>query len=384
MRKFRVLLTGGGTGGHIYPLIAVAAELQVLAGEAGINLDIRYLGSYSQYKNLLELNNIRAGKIAESKLRRYFSLANFIDAPKFIFGIFQALFKIFWFMPDVVLSKGGPGALPVVIASWIYGIPIIIHESDTVPGLTNLISSKYAKIVATSFESAAAYFPKKEVVLTGNPIRTYLLNNLEKESKETNKGFLGFDSSLPLIMVICGSQGATAINKFILDNLKSLLPFTQIIHQTGKNNYDDVLTELESMTEITDVIEERYRPIDYFENDIRTVFIASDLVISRASAGSVFEIAAFGKPSILIPLPPDIAANDHQTANANDYAKNGAAIVINQSELNSETFVATLKKLLLDEEALSKMGLAAKSFAKPEAALNIAKIVLKLGGYGTN
>ena len=383
-RRFRVLMTGGGTGGHIYPLVAVAAELQALARDVGMNLDIRYLGSYGPYKELLELNNIRVGKIAESKLRRYFSFSNFIDAPKFAFSMLQALFKIFWFMPDIVFSKGGPGALAVVLASRFYRVPVIVHESDTVPGLTNLISGRYAKLVAVSFESAAAYFPKKDVVLTGNPIRTYLLNALDKESKENNKGFLGFDPRLPLILVMGGSQGAAAINEFILDNLPRLLPFTQILHQTGRNNYDVTLTRLESIGGIAEEIKERYRPVDYFENDIRAAFIASDLVVSRASAGSIFEIAAFGKPSILIPLPPDVAANDHQTANANDYAKNGAALVMEQSKLSSETFAAKLKELLVSEQELSKMSAAAKGFAKPEAALNIAKIILELEGYGAS
>lgn len=376
-------MTGGGTGGHVYPLIAVAAELQVLAGEAGINLDLRYLGSYGPYKGLLELNNIRVNRIVESKLRRYFSVSNFIDAPKFAFGILQALFKIFWFMPDVVFSKGGPGALAVVLAARFYRIPVIVHESDTVPGLTNSVSGRYAKVVAISFESAAAYFPKKDIVLTGNPIRTYLLNDLERESKENNKGFLGFDPALPLVLVTGGSQGASAINELILDNLARLLSFTQILHQTGRNNYELVLARLESVGGLSEEVKRRYRPVDYFENEIRTAYIASDLVVSRASAGSIFEIAAFGKPSILIPLPPEVAAGDHQTANANDYAKTGSAIVMEQARITAENFVSELKGLLVDGDKLSKMSAAARGFAKPEAALNLAKIILKLG-YGAS
>jgi UDP-N-acetylglucosamine--N-acetylmuramyl-(pentapeptide) pyrophosphoryl-undecaprenol N-acetylglucosamine transferase len=382
--KLRVLMTGGGSGGHIYPLVAVAAELQILAGKMGIDLELRYLGSYGTYKELLELNNIRVGKVAESKLRRYFSLSNFVDVPRFVFSIFQALFKIFWFMPDVVFSKGGPGALAVVLAARFYRIPVIVHESDAVPGLTNLISGRYAKLVAISFEKAAAYFSKKDVVLTGNPIRTYLLSNLDKESQKNNKGFLGFNPELPLILIIGGSQGAAAINEFILDNLPRFLSFTQILHQTGKTNYDTVLSKFEAITGITDEMKERYQPVDYFENDIRTAFIASDLVVSRASAGSIFEIAAFGKPSILIPLPPEVAANNHQTLNANEYAKNGAAIVIAQSKLDPEAFAIKLKELLTNEKELSTMSAAAKSFAKPEAALNLAQIIIKLGGYGAS
>jgi UDP-N-acetylglucosamine--N-acetylmuramyl-(pentapeptide) pyrophosphoryl-undecaprenol N-acetylglucosamine transferase len=383
MHKLRVLLTGGGTGGHVYPLVAVAAELQILAAESGTNLEIRYLGAYGPYKELLQVNNIRVGRVAASKLRRYFSVGNFIDVPKFVFSLFQAVIKIFWFMPDIVFSKGGPGALAVVLAARFYRIPVIVHESDTVPGLTNLISGRFAKLVAVSFESAAGYFPKKEVVLTGNPIRKYLLNDLDKESKDNNKGFLGFDLQLPLVLVMGGSQGAASINDLILDNLPELLRFTQIIHQTGRANYDGVVSKLESIG-LTEEIKARYQPVDYFENDIRTAFIASDLVVNRASAGAIFEIAAFGKPAILIPLQPEVAAHDHQTLNAEDYAKGGAAIVMDQDEITPESFVESLKNLLQNPAELAKMSDAARRFAKPEAALNLAKIILRLGGYGAS
>ncbi len=382
MRKLRVLMTGGGTGGHVYPLVSVAAELQLIAGEARIDLEIQYLGSYGPYRELLELNNIRVSGVIESKLRRYFSLSNLIDFPKFIFSILQAVLKMFLFMPDLVFSKGGPGALAVVLAARFYCIPVVVHESDTIPGLTNLVSGRYARLVAVSFESAAAYFPKKEVILTGNPIRKYLLNDLDKESSSNNKVFLGFDPSLPLVLIMGGSQGAASINDFILDNLPRLLQFTQILHQTGRGNYESVLSRLETIGGLTKEIGERYRPVDYFDNDIRTAFISSDLIVSRASAGSIFEISAFGKPSILIPLPPEVAANDHQTVNAAEYSKTGAAILMEQSKLTPDIFAAKLEELLGNPGKLAAMSEAARHFARPEAALNLAKIILKLGGYG--
>ncbi len=242
-------MTGGGTGGHIYPLIAVAAELQSLCGERDILLDLRYLGAHGPYKELLEVNNILVRRVAQSKLRRYFSFRNFIDGPKFVYSLFQALFKTFWFMPDILFSKGGPGALAVVLAARFYRIPVVVHESDTIPGLSNLLSGRYAKLVLTSFSSTVQYFSNKEIMMVGNPIRRYLLKDIENESREKYKRVLGFSSELPLILITGGSQGAQRINEFILDNLPALLEVTQILHQTGANNYDQIIKEFAFIAE---------------------------------------------------------------------------------------------------------------------------------------
>ncbi|MCL4405201.1 UDP-N-acetylglucosamine--N-acetylmuramyl-(pentapeptide) pyrophosphoryl-undecaprenol N-acetylglucosamine transferase [Patescibacteria group bacterium] len=382
MSKLRVLMTGGGTGGHIYPLVSVAAELQVLAAEKKISLDIHYLGAFGPFQELLELNGLKVGRIADSRLRRYFSMRNFIDVPKFGYSLLQAAFKMFWFMPDVVFSKGGPGALAVVLIARFYRIPVIIHESDSVPGLTNLISGKYANVIATSFESASVYFPSDKIVLTGNPIRRYMLEDFKKESVSRNKGFLGFDPSLPLITVMGGSQGAAALNDFVIGHLREILNITQVLHQTGTANYDDVVSKLESASAgIDNDLLKRYRPVAYLKNDLRAAFIASDLVVSRASGGGIFELAAFGKPSILIPLPSDVAAGDHQTKNAADYCQTGAAVMVKQDEMPSR-LLKEVQRLLASPAELNQMSQAATRFSKPEAALNIAETVLKLGGYG--
>lgn len=380
-RKLRVLLTGGGTGGHIYPLIAVSAELQSLCADQGILLDLRYLGAYGPYKALLEVNNILVRRVAQSKLRRYFSLANFVDGPKFIFSLFQALFKIFWFMPDILFSKGGPGAVAVVLAARFYRVPVVVHESDTVPGLSNLLSGRYAKLVLTSFSSTAQYFSGKEVIMVGNPIRRYLLQGIENESREKNKKVLGFSSELPLILVTGGSQGAQKINEFILDNLSALLETTQILHQTGVKNFDEIVKEVAFIAEkLPEDLMRRYRAVDYFENEIRSAYLAADIVVTRASAGGIFELAAFGKPSILIPLPPEVAAQDHQTKNAYEYAENGAALVIEQTNLLPHLFISQIQKIVQNPDMAGKMSQAARSFSKVEAASKIAQIIVELWG----
>lgn len=378
MPKFRVIVTGGGTGGHIYPLIAVVSELQILSSAMNLDTEIRYLGSFGAFRDLLLDNDLGVQGIVESKLRRYFSLENLILGPKFIFGFFQALSMLFWFMPDLVFSKGGPGAIAVVLAASFYRIPVIIHESDAIPGTTNLICSRFAKIVAVAFEAVAKYFPGKEVVAVGNPIRRYLFSDVITPRKA--KGFLEFNPDLPLLLVLGGSQGAVRLNEFILDSLLDLLKVTQVFHQTGKKNYSNVLNEANFvLSKVDEEVRKKYRLIDYFEKDIRTALVASDVVISRAGAGSIFEIAAFGKPSILVPLPE--AANGHQAANAYDYAAAGATVVIEEPNLLPGLFLEQLKNLLQNQTELVRMSQAATAFSKPDSASNLAKIILKLGGY---
>ena len=291
---------------------------------------------------------------------------------------------MFWFMPDVVFSKGGPGALAVVLAARFYRIPVVIHESDSVPGLTNHISSRFAKTIIISFDSAAKYFPGKQTILTGNPVRRSLILTKAGETMTRNKGFLGFDPSLPLITIMGGSQGAAAFNNFILENLPKLLEFTQVMHQTGMANYDDVFGQaLDLLNGMKEEVSKKYRIVSYLKEDLAPVYIASNLIVSRASAGSIFELAAFGKPSILIPLPPDVAAGDHQTENAKDYSKSGAAITIPQEDIKVK-LIKEILDLVQDQKRLDEMGKAAHTFSKPEAAKEVANIILGIAGSVVN
>lgn len=376
-QKFRVLVTGGGSGGHIYPLVSVITELQILAAQEGVNLEIRYLGVVGPYEGLLLENGVRVQKILSSKLRRYFSLANIIDGPKFIISFLQALWKMLWFMPDIVFTKGGPGALAVVFVARLYRIPVILHESDTVPGVSNLITAKYAEAIVVSFSSTAEYFGGKETITVGNPIRRYLFGEPLTQSKA--KLFLGFDSNSPLVLILGGSQGAVRINDFVLDNLPGLLQITQVFHQTGRANYNSVVGEGSVVgRDLSEEMKRRYKVIDYLEKDMRIALEAADLVISRAGSGSIFEIAAFGKPSILIPLPNWVAAGGHQEKNAREYSAGGAAVVIEEENLLPNLFLEELKTLLVNPAKLTAMSEAAKQFAKPDAALKLAQIILRM------
>lgn len=378
-RKTRVLITGGGTGGHLYPLIAVASEIRSIAIEERREIEIRYVGVSGSFRALMEREGIFVRDIVSAKLRRYLSIENFFDVPKLCISFLQAVWFLFWYMPDVVFSKGGPGALPVVLAARWYRIPVVVHESDTVPGLSNRVTSKFAARIAISFESARAYFDDGEkVVLVGNPVRSALFMRDENDTKEHIKRFWGFDPKLPLILILGGSQGAKRINSFILDILKDLLPFTQVLHQTGPTNYKDVLGEMSFLHDsLAPELQNRYKAVDYFDTDIKLALIAADLVISRAGAGSIFELAAFHKPSILIPLPE--AAGGHQAKNAYEYAAAGAALVVEESNLLPNMFLGHVRGILGSVQKMQEMETAAGQFYRSDAALNLAKIVLQLG-----
>jgi UDP-N-acetylglucosamine--N-acetylmuramyl-(pentapeptide) pyrophosphoryl-undecaprenol N-acetylglucosamine transferase len=373
-KKIRILLTGGGTGGHIYPLIAVAQQLQKKLPEA----EIRCFGAPdSYYKFVLENRGIEISKIAASKLRRYFSLGNFWDFFKFFWGLIQSFWKIFWFMPDAAFSKGGPGALPIILACRWYQIPIFIHESDAAPGLTNKISAKYAKKIFLAFEAAREYFEgkiKTEIAVVGQPVRE---DALVKEEKEIAKRLFSFNPQMPVILVLGGSQGSSRINDFILENLETLLAKFQIIHQIGRDKYDEYKNGYDFISQkFSQILKNNYQPVPYLNGqtkNLRDAFNAADLVISRAGAGAIFETAARGIPAILIPLPE--SANGHQKVNAYEYAGSGAGIVIEEENLLPHIVIAAAEKILSNREAWNKMSEAARKFYQPDAAEKIAAAI---------
>ncbi|MEK7634782.1 MAG: UDP-N-acetylglucosamine--N-acetylmuramyl-(pentapeptide) pyrophosphoryl-undecaprenol N-acetylglucosamine transferase [Patescibacteria group bacterium] len=385
----RILFTGGGTGGHIYPIIAVAEELQILASKKNIPLKMYYLGAPGKYKNLLNENGIYVSKIFSAKLRRYFDIGNFIDIPFFFFSIPQALWKIFWLMPDVLFSKGGPGSLPVVLACRFYNIPIIVHESDSIPGLANKLAFYFADRIGVSFSSVIENIIQQQknkkkveiiqekIALVGNPIRQSLIGG-DIIDKETAKKVLGFNPTMSLILILGGSQGSAQLNDFMLNISGELVKDIQIFHQTGIENFQEVKNELNNVLKKYGEEEKmRYKLIPYFENNMKDAYSAVDVVISRAGSGSIFEIAAFGKPSILIPLSEKIVGL-HQIKNAYEYSKSGAAIVIEQNNLKPNIFIAQLMKIIKNQELLKTMSEAAKSFSKPEASKMIANEILRL------
>lgn len=321
--------------------------------------------------------------ITGGKVRRYFSLQNIVDIPKFFIGLFQAFFKMYWLMPDVIFSTGGTGALPVVLAGWFYRVPIIILEPNAVPGTANLLSSRLAYRIGIAFEKAISYFDPAKTALVGNPVRKELTSY--KETQATAKEALGFSIADMLIVVISGSQGAQRTNDFILLNLEKLLGEAQLLHQTGVAHYQAV--EKISRTAIIGMgakgISHRYLALPYLdETRLPQALRAADLVISRAGAGSIFELAAFGKPAILIPIRE--SANDHQRMNAYEYAKTGAAVVIEEGNLLPGIFLNQVKTILAQPGMLAKMSEAASRFYRASAAAVLAKEILGVALSGSH
>ena len=368
----KIAFTGGGTGGHFYPIIAVAESVRNLAdSEKILGLKLYYLADSSYDKEALFANGIEFLYVSAGKRRLYSSIDNFFDIFKTAFGFCRAILSLFLLYPDVVFSKGGYSSFPVVLAARILRIPVVIHESDCYPGRVNLWSGKFAKDIAVSYDEASLFFPKDRVALTGQPIRTAIMERKTEGAFE----YLKLDHNIPTILVLGGSQGAEVINDAILDVLITLLKDFQIVHQTGAKNFQDVKNRADFFLHNSE-FKDRYVPFAFLDPlALKMSAGASSLVISRAGS-TIFEIASWGLPSIIIPL--EESNGDHQKKNAFNYARHGCAVVIEQDNLSSGVLVSEVKRCLSDRERWEKMALAAKNFSQPEAAKKIARVLLDI------
>jgi len=372
----RILLTGSGGGGHLIPLIAVVKELKKLASELNlIDLEYLYVGPKIETdfsRQLLSIEGIKIKTIVAFKLRRYFSIHNFIDIVKIPIGLIQSLLILFFYMPNVVFSKGGYGTIPVVIASWLYLIPIVIHESDLISGKANMFTSRFAKKIMVSFSRSLKYFPPSKTALAGNPVRL----DLTTGSKENGRKYFQINSQKPVILVMGGSTGAVMINDIVVNSLAELTRKYEIIHLTGENNYQKIIKEIE--VEIPEDLREFYHPYPSIVEEMKDALAVTDLVISRSGASAIFEIALLGKPSILIPI--ENSANDHQRENAYEFEKFGGTKVLEEGNLTTHILISSINNILDNQAISSDMGQAARSFATPDSAKIIAIEILKSTG----
>ena len=326
----RIILTGGGTAGHVTPNIALIPSLK------DMGYDIEYIGSYEGIeKNLMDDIGIPYHAIASGKLRRYFSLKNFSDPFRVIKGFFQANRLIRELKPDVVFSKGGFVAVPVVIAAGINHVPAIIHESDMTPGLANRLCFRSAVKICCNFPETVALLPADKAVLSGSPIRRELLEG----SREAGRTFTGFTDDKPVIMVIGGSLGAANVNAAIRRVLPQLLEKFNIIHLTGKGKADDSLNDVAG-----------YRQYEYIKDELKDLFALSDLVISRAGANAICELLALKKPNLLIPLPSKSSRGD-QLLNAESFRKQGYSMVLTEDELTDELLLKMTDELYMNRDS---------------------------------
>lgn len=325
----RIVLTGGGTAGHVTPNIALIAKLKE------VGYDIHYIGSYSGIeKELIEKIGIPYYGISSGKLRRYFDIKNFTDPFKVMKGYSEAKKLMKRLSPDVVFSKGGFVAVPVVIAAHRRHIPVLIHESDMTPGLANKICIPAAERVCANFPETENYLPQGKAVVTGTPIRKELFAGNKIKGLE----FCSFTANKPVIMVIGGSTGAAAVNEAVRDLLPTLLKQFQVVHLCGKGKTDGAYSHLDG-----------YVQFEYISSELPDIFAAADLVISRAGANAICELLALKKPNILIPLSAAASRGD-QILNAESFERQGYSYVIREENLTNETLLEGVKHVMASRE----------------------------------
>lgn len=369
----KILFTGGGSGGHFYPIIAVAEGIHDLVRDKRlVEPELFYAAPDPYDRDLLFQNNIQFIQTPAGKMRRYFSILNILDYFKTIWGIALSVWQVFFLYPDVVFGTGGYGSFPTLIAARILRIPVVIYATDAEPSRVNLWAGRFAAKVAISFPEASVYFPAEKIAFTGNPIRKSLL----LPAREGAYAFFKLSPTVPVIFFEGGSQGSVAINDVLLAALPQLLEKYQIIHQTGEAN----IVEVEGRAKILlgdSPHTLRYRPYAYLnEHALRMTAGVAQVVVSRAGAGSIFEIAAWGIPSILVPIPQEISHD--QTKNAFAYARSGGAIVIEQSNLKPGVLISEIERILEHPEISRTMAQAARAYARVDASRTIAEALIAI------
>ena len=336
----KIVLTGGGSAGHVTPNIALIPALK----KAGF--EIYYIGSYEGIeKKLIEDYNIPYFGIATGKLRRYFDPKNFSDPFRVLKGMREARTLLKKIQPDVVFSKGGYVSVPVVRAAGLLKIPYIVHESDMTPGLANRLSMSGASKICCNFPETMRLLPADKAVLTGTPIR----EELGMGSKQAGMELCGFTDDKPVLMVIGGSLGAQSVNETVRYALPRLLPNFNVVHICGKEKMDNLKLTVPG-----------YKQFEYVKNELKDIFAMADIVVSRAGANSICELLALKKPNILIPLSTKSSRGD-QMLNARSFEQQGFSVVIDNDDLDEDILVETIEDLYNDREkyveAMSKSNL---------------------------
>jgi len=366
----KILFTGGGSGGHFYPIIAVAEKLnKMLEAEKIANVDFYYMSTDPYNERLLYDNKITFKQVTAGKMRAYASIQNFFDLFKTAWGVVKAIFQLFALYPDVVFGKGGYPSFPVLVAARLFRIPVILHESDSVPGRVNAWAGQFAQKVAISYAEAAQFFPEGRTALTGNPIREEIMRSSGKDAFKE----LGLDPNIPVVLVLGGSQGARNINSQFETLATRLVGEYQVIHQTGEANMEEVRTMVNGLL-AGNPNASRYHVYGYMDSEtMKLCAEAATIVISRAGS-AIFEIAAWGIPAILIPIANHVG--DHQRKNAFAYARAGGAVVIEEANLAPNLLMSEIDNLMKDTDRRAKMKESAKAFARTDAAERIAEQVL--------
>ncbi|MCX6753300.1 MAG: UDP-N-acetylglucosamine--N-acetylmuramyl-(pentapeptide) pyrophosphoryl-undecaprenol N-acetylglucosamine transferase [Candidatus Nomurabacteria bacterium] len=369
----KIVFTGGGTGGHFYPIIAVAQNVnKIIDKEKILNAKLYYISDSPYDKEALFENGLIYEEIKTGKMRTYFSMKNFSDMIKTFLAIFSATYKIYSIYPDVIFGKGGYASFPTLVAARILNIPVVIHESDSAPGRVNLWAGRFAKKIAISFEEAGLYFPKDKTAWTGQPIRSEIT---QKTSRAEALQYWKLESNIPVVVILGGSQGAELINNVILDALPRLVENFQVIHQTGVRNFK-MVDERSEVVLANNVNKSRYQKKAFLNNlELKMSAGVASIIVSRAGSG-LFEISTWGIPSILIPITK--TNMDHQKKNAFNYARAGACSVIEEMNMTANILVAEIERILGDKITYERMAESAKNFNKIDAGEKIAKAIVDI------
>jgi len=347
----RIILSGGGTGGSVSPLLAVKKELQ----ENDDNWEFVWIGT----KNGVEKEMIEAEEgiefkaIAGGKLRRYFSWRNFIDPFKIAWGFMQSFCLLIWRRPGVVLSAGSFVSVPLVWASWILRVPVIIHQQDVRPGLANKLMAPFAQKITVTFKRSLKDYGKKAEWI-GNPLKVDM-------DKDTGEDYFQIKPDIPLILVVGGGTGAAAINDAVTNNLEEILKIGQVVHITGKNK---------------DGADNRsgYCSFEFVDHDLMLQALKrADVVISRSGLGFLTELSYLAKPSILIPMP-----DSHQEDNAREFQRKDAALVLDQKKLTGPELAKTIKKVITDKKLQKKLSQNIQTLIKPHAEKKLTNIIKQI------
>ncbi|MEC2074696.1 undecaprenyldiphospho-muramoylpentapeptide beta-N-acetylglucosaminyltransferase [Metabacillus fastidiosus] len=357
----KVVVSGGGTGGHIYPALALINEMK----RNDENIEFLYIGTEKGLeKGIVERAGIPFQSIEITGFKRKLSLDNIKTVIRFLKGVSDSKKMLKQFKPDVVIGTGGYVCGPVVYAAAKLGIPSIVHEQNSLPGITNKFLAKYVDKVAICFSEAEKYFPADKVVLTGNPRASEVIGADGKKGKES----LGLTNGKKSVLIFGGSRGARAINNAVLQMIPALKNKDyEVVYVTGEVHYKNVMEKIEKMSSPPNII------IKPFIHNMPDVLAGIDLIVSRAGATSLAEITALGLPSILIPSPY-VTAN-HQEVNARSLSDHDAAILLSEQALNGEVLLAQMDEILLNEQRLTQMAEASKKLGIPDAAKKLYDVM---------
>lgn len=368
----RILISGGGTGGHIYPALAVARELR-----DRYDAELLYLGDVNGLEtDLVPRAGIPFVTITAGKFRRYLSRYMLRDLARIPGGIRQASEVVARFRPHAAFTSGGYVAVPAGFAARRHGVPLLMHQQDVSPNLANRLLTPVATRISVSFPQSLRYFPRRRTSLAGNPVRDKFLRIAHIASTDCKAAF-GFDPAMPVVVVTGGSQGARHLNQAVTAALPKLLPHCQVLHISGELTYEETRAAAEPAFATHPEWRGRYVLRDYLADRMPEALQAADIVLCRSGAATLAELAILGKPSILVPLPPGFTGSP-QTVNATMFRGAGAAEMILDRELSASRLTSTLFALLESAPRRALMSNAARALAHPDAARNLADAVAAL------